>query len=333
MWNEEDWQGLFAEWEQLDIIMAKNAVFLFSEDNPEEVCDYFLPAGNRRSKLQAVYWLAKEMKMLAKADSLFGVLERIEKGEMLYSRYYKKKKDGSRREICAPCEDLKEIQRRLNKKLLPFYFFRQENISGFSGGSVVEAIRPHLGAKVILGVDCQNAFSMVKNHDLSRLFLGSQRYRSYYDDEGNRQEEIGNGLFSYYVAQLLIKLTTYEAHLPQGPPTSPRLFDAAFAAVDQKLNTLAKNVGGVYTRYADNIFFSLTHKDYFDGSLMRAILRVVTGVRRSTLKFKYHKLRIVRPGQRVNRMLGNSNVDCAWRSIMSTGYLITIWTRKTPGAN
>jgi hypothetical protein len=309
MWNEDDWEGLFADWDQLNIIMEQNAVFLFSEDDPDEICGYYLPQGNSRSKLQAVYWLAKEMEMLAKADSLFGILERIEKGEVLYARYSKKKKDGTRREICVPCEELKKIQRRLNKKLFPFSFIRSKNASGFSGGGVIDAIRPHLNAKVILGVDCKDAFSTVKSHDLSRLFLGQKGYRSYYDNEGRRQEEIGNGLFSYYVANFLIKLVTYNGRLPQGPPTSPRLFDAAFLAVDQRLGKLAEHVGGVYTRYADNLFFSLTHKDCFDGALVRAILRIILGSRRPTPRFAYHKFRITKLGANAYRLLGLNVVD------------------------
>jgi len=46
--------------------------------------------------------------------------------------------------------------------------------------------------------------------------------------------------------------------LPQGAPTSPRLFDLCFWDIDYKLWKLASKWNGHYSRYADNIFFTAT---------------------------------------------------------------------------
>ncbi|MFH0956121.1 MAG: hypothetical protein V1801_02845 [Candidatus Falkowbacteria bacterium] len=178
-----DWQDLFNSWEQLSNIVARNALLLVGDDGNNEVFDYRLPSGNGRSKLQAVFWLAKEMGMLARPELLFSVLEKIENDEMpLYNRFFLKKKSGGFREICAPDRDLKKIQRRLNK-LFSLSFVRQKNVLGFSGGSIIEAIQPHLSAKVLLGVDCKDAFTMVKAEDLLKLFLDGRKYRVNYDSE------------------------------------------------------------------------------------------------------------------------------------------------------
>ncbi|MFH0956122.1 MAG: hypothetical protein V1801_02850 [Candidatus Falkowbacteria bacterium] len=127
--------------------------------------------------------------------------------------------------------------------------------------------------------------------------------------KGNRNEDFGSGLFSWYVAHFLIKLITFAGHLPQGATASPRLFDLAFSLVDRKLAKLAENVGGAYTRYAGNIFFSLAHKDCFDKPLIRVILRAITGKRRPTLKFEYHKLRVVKLEKRALHLLGLNVID------------------------
>ncbi len=61
--------------------------------------------------------------------------------------------------------------------------------------------------------------------------------------------------------ELLVKLTTWDDGLPQGAPTSPRLSNLLNYMLDARLNGLAKYLGGVYTRYADDITFSFPTTD------------------------------------------------------------------------
>ena len=94
------------------------------------------------------------------------------------------------------------------------------------------------------------------------------------------------------------KKLTNQGRLPQGAPTSPRLFDLLFKLVDVKLIDFANNAGANYTRYADNIFFSI-NEEKFPGKLKNGILR---RIRRGG--FIPHKMKIEKFDGKAVRMLG-----------------------------
>jgi retron-type reverse transcriptase len=54
-------------------------------------------------------------------------------------------------------------------------------------------------------------------------------------------------------------------HLPQGAPTSPALANLSTFVLDLRLSGLARAYGAVYTRYADDLTFSGSHR--FAGAL------------------------------------------------------------------
>ncbi len=63
--------------------------------------------------------------------------------------------------------------------------------------------------------------------------------------------------WSKEASALLTRLCTYEGALPQGAPTSPRLSNLVNHPMDARLAALAAASGAVYTRYADDMTFSL----------------------------------------------------------------------------
>lgn len=144
-------------------------------------------------------------------------------------------RNGKKRKLYVPNDDLKYVQKRINHSILT-WFPKHENVFGFSGGSIVDAINPHLENKMVWTCDIKNAFpSMFK-------------------------ERIANALkphFSKSAYRLLVILTlTPSGTLPQGAPTSPKIFDLCMARLDREFAQLTENKKGKYSRYADNIFFS-----------------------------------------------------------------------------
>ncbi|MFH0969340.1 MAG: reverse transcriptase family protein [Patescibacteria group bacterium] len=290
------------------------------EDRPSDsdLCangERLWPVLIRYNEFKAILWLSKELKYDFR--DLVKIIERIRNGETFYKIIRKTKPDGEIRELREPYEFLKNLQWKINEHILR-EFPVNGNAFGFSRGNIRKAIKPHLGAKSIFCVDCKSAFPTVnREHIMNTLTEGwGVRYFS-----SNRKKY--HGKFSWYTARIIADLTTYNCSdiqgydptyvcryvLPQGAPTSPKIFDLVCADMDRKLSSLAKNVKGKYTRYADNIFFSF-HKERFPTPIKRAILKIIEGKRRpSKPNFSHHKLRIRVLDNNSIRMLGLNIID------------------------
>lgn len=148
------------------------------------------------------------------------------------------KRNGKPRKIRIPSKDLMAIQRKINGMILT-KFPRHENAFGFSGGSIVDAISLHLkgpGARSIWMCDIKDAFPSMFRERVLGVFRSQ---------------------FSESASQMLTLLTTLPSgQLPQGAPTSPRIFDLCMRLFDREFSKIAEDKKGKYSRYADNIFFS-----------------------------------------------------------------------------
>ncbi|MFA6534326.1 MAG: reverse transcriptase domain-containing protein [Patescibacteria group bacterium] len=160
----------------------------------------------------------------------------------LYYRSWRRKSSGKKRLLLCPNDDLKTIQWTINQKILKAVE-RLPMVNGFSGGSIRAALEPHLAqGHPIFTCDLRDAFPNTHGIAVYNCF----RWLKY-----------GKNV-SYFLTCLTTWPTDprFRSSLPQGAPTSPRLFDLCLQPLDKKLQRLAKKIGGVYTRYADNIFFS-----------------------------------------------------------------------------
>lgn len=246
----------------------------------------FCESGNRSQnpwatikdrEIFALVWLAKQIEV-APAE-LLELVEYIRLAPVFKNPIYRTvsiaKRGGKWRIIHVPIPKLLSMQSRINAKLLA-QFRPDEAVSGFSGGTIVKALLPHLSAKSILKVDFQEAFPSVTREQVFKMFITR---------------------FHWYTSKALTDLTTFQGNLPQGAPTSPRVFDLVCADFDRHMLKLAENVGGNYTRYADNIFFSFP-EEKFPRRLRQAILKLIENqrhghtLRRQGPGFKWHKLRV-----------------------------------------
>lgn len=256
-----------------------------------ELADYFAELARQeiaRKEFGAIYWLSKEIDVPIR--TLYDAFNLVRHdNRSAYRRVVIRKKSGGERLLDVPARSLKLIQKKINRNLLR-WFDREKNSFGFAGGSIVEAVQPHLGSASLLMVDIKDAFpTTTENHILDYLRQGRGGMARCY------------GKLSWRASAILTCLMTQEGRLPQGPPTSPRLFDAICYRLDRKLARLAANVGGTYTRYADNIFFSVKNR-LFPRPLKQAILKTIEY--RGSVIFKWHKLRVCRLDHESVRLLG-----------------------------
>lgn len=164
--------------------------------------------------------------------------------------------DRSPRNIIAPCEDLKAIQRALYKKILVHVEPHPAATAYYHGRSIALNARQHLGCRYLYKTDVSDFFPSI-TEDRIRLTLN----------------EHFPHLSQSAIAEI-VGLTTYEGALPQGAPTSPHLANLALFHFDDHVSKLCHRIDARYTRYADDIAVSAKDMD---------ALIIIDGVIRSSL--------------------------------------------------
>lgn len=164
------------------------------------------------------------------------------------------KGDGySFREISAPKEVLKNVQRRILDRLL--YRIPISNAAhGFiQGRSIVTNASYHLkNAQSIFNLDLKGAFPSVKAARVKHLLV---RYLKI--PLKHLGEQVQHSVLDK-VIEILVKLTTYNDGLPQGSPASGYLLNVACITLDKNLLRLLQQHSSSYryTRYADDMTIS-----------------------------------------------------------------------------
>jgi retron-type reverse transcriptase len=195
-----------------------------------------------------------------------------------YRRFKIPKRNGSKRIINAPVEELASVQRSVLKKILyPNYpNVRTNPAHGFlPGKNILSNAQVHSNSIVIVNLDLKDAFTSTKEDN---LFPGLQQF------------------FTKKGAEILIKLCCLKGCLPQGAPTSPMLLNFVLLKMDEKVNAIAKNTGWRYSRYADDLTFSCLEKDNHTIGVGKLIKEIVGNiVKESGYRLNKKKIRVFRP--------------------------------------
>ncbi len=175
-----------------------------------------------------------------------------------YKKFKISKKNGGDREINAPIESLKKLQRRLADVL---FRCREEidaesSLRPLSHGyrkhcSIVTNASIHKGRRFVLNLDIQDFFPSFNFGRVRGFFIK------------NRSFELNDK-----VATIIAQIACHENSLPQGSPCSPIIADLIAHLLDVRLVQLAKRCGTTYSRYADDLTFS-TNQKVFPSSLAR----------------------------------------------------------------
>lgn len=153
-----------------------------------------------------------------------------------YREFTIAKRDGGRRRILAPQPELKSLQRRILRRVLGRLKSHPAAMGFERGRSIVTNALAHQGQAVVARMDVKDFFGTTRTSRVQRYFrlIGWNRP----------------------AARLLTRLCTHEGGLPQGAPTSPRLSNLVNYPLDARISAVAARLGGVYTRYADDVTIS-----------------------------------------------------------------------------
>lgn len=163
-----------------------------------------------------------------------------------YKTFLVAKRNGGHRVISEPRQTLKNYQLALLRYLYKEAGEFKRCVHGFvPGRSIVSNATAHCSQKTkhLLNLDIQNFFPSITFYRVRGLFM-SRPFR-----------------FSYNVATVLAQVCCYQGTLPQGAPTSPLIANLICRNLDKELMALAQKHRANYTRYCDDITFSLSQKD------------------------------------------------------------------------
>ena len=141
------------------------------------------------------------------------------------------------RVLRIPSPELKEIQRAIKRHILDRYDLGPSAHGGVKGRSPVSNARCHLNRPCVVNLDVKTFFEDVRHYMVLRLF----------------RQELG---FGRDVARLLTRLTTLDAQLPQGAPTSTAVANLLLRGVDETIERQARRKGVSYSRFVDDVTLS-----------------------------------------------------------------------------
>jgi len=163
-----------------------------------------------------------------------------------YETFTLNKSGGGEREISAPDSALKIIQQKLNQVFQAVYTPKAAVHSFLPDTNVRTNAEQHVKQRFVLCVDIEDFFHSI-NYGRVWGLLQAVPYNLPQD-----------------VATVLAQICCHNNRLPQGAPTSPIVSNMLCAKLDSNLLRLAQENKCIYTRYADDLTFSTSMRQFPD---------------------------------------------------------------------
>lgn len=218
--------------------------------------------------------------------------------ESHYHYRWVKKRSGGQRLIEAPKPFLKEAQQRILRGILD-HVPPHVNAHGFvAGRSILSNARPHVGQRILLKFDLENFYPSVRYSRVVAIYrsLGFSREVGIWLGRLTTSVAHWNLFRTGSTAAYSANAPYLSRHLPQGAPTSPALANLSAWSLDVRLTGLARAFDLNYTRYADDLTFSGSHR--FGGALRDFIPLVGKIIKSEQFRVHRRKRKIIRDSQR-----------------------------------
>lgn len=187
-----------------------------------------------------------------KPKSLAYILYKI-KDEDKYTEFSIPKKNGGVRQIKAPIDQLKKLQRRLADLLNQCFDEinkkgkQKKSIShGFrKKHSIITNANKHKNKRHVFNIDLEDFFPSIHFGRIQGFFLKNEHFQ-----------------LEPEVATTIAQIACHDKVLPQGSPCSPVISNLIGHLLDIRMVYLAKKAKCTYSRYADDLTFSTNKKEF-----------------------------------------------------------------------
>ncbi|MBS7806538.1 retron Ec67 family RNA-directed DNA polymerase/endonuclease [Variovorax sp. PCZ-1] len=175
--------------------------------------------------------------------------------ESKYSSFEIPKKGGGTRRIEAPQKELKLLQRKVADLLQncfesadltsPKYKSNPVSYGFIRGLSIIDNAQNHRSQRFVFNIDIQDFFGSINFGRVRGFFIK--------DRDFSLQPQ---------VATVIAQIACFKNRLPQGSPCSPVISNLVGHILDMHLIKLAARTGCRYSRYADDLTFSTSKRDF-----------------------------------------------------------------------
>lgn len=236
------------------------------------------------STLERILGLSQDYlcSLASQAGSAYSPFEKVNRPRP----FQKKIKPLKRRIIDNPSEELKAVQSRINNRLLKPLGFPPYMFGGIKGRRVVDNVKIHQNARVLLKIDLFSFFPTITNKHVYRVW----------------QDLLG---CSPEISGLLTKLTTFERHLPQGAPTSTSLANLVLHLIDGPIRSECQRLGIRYSTLVDDLAFSSDNPRPITNHVIRTLQKEGLRISRRKLEIVSQHERKILNGVLVARRLSS----------------------------
>lgn len=278
-------------------IMHLGEGIYWSDDSSEDQWD--LPNAHKRlleNQLPVITKVAQlcEALNLSVSELRWLCYQREVASKTHYTRFEIPKRSGGMRAIWAPLPQLKQAQHWILREILERLVVHGSAHGFISGRSIATNAAEHTNSQVLVKVDIKNFFPSISWRRVKGVF----RKAGYPEQIAtllallcteSPREMVEHDGKPVYVALA-------DRCLPQGAPTSPALTNALCLGLDRRLTGFAQKAGWRYTRYADDLSFSLplTHQEKPEISRLLGTLKRILGDEGFELNLQ--KTRVIRTG-------------------------------------
>ncbi|HDS0949252.1 TPA: RNA-directed DNA polymerase [Stenotrophomonas maltophilia] len=228
-----------------------------------------------------------------------------------YKNFSIAKRSGGRRWISIPNPKLMSVQQWINQSILRQIQPHSAAFAYARGRRLVDHARQHCSCDWLVKIDIKDFFSNISEIQIFSVFreAGYPKLLSFElarictrvtpKRPGKRWKNSSNrhSIPEYY--------SEFIGSLPQGSPTSPALSNLACRKLDVELTELALSSCSTYSRYADDLCFSLPSGDR--KSALKIMREACAVIQKHNFIPNEKKTRIIPPGGK--KILTGLNVD------------------------